>query len=124
MKNRARETNGRAVGVGAMVRGGGGVHRSGAGAAQVVCRRVGLAVSAGDVGAVGDLQSAAFFRERSLVFRHRHPTWKRLVQYHVANAMGFLVWWLGAMALKAMGMNYLLASVFAMFGSVGVSLLT
>ncbi len=65
-----------------------------------------------------------FFVNDRWVFRHARPTWKRLWQYHVANALGFAVWWGGANGLKAMGMNYLVASIVAMVGSVGVSLLT
>lgn len=65
-----------------------------------------------------------FFVNDRWVFGRRKPTWKRLVQYHVANAMGFAVWWAGANALKAVGVNYLLASVIAMLGSFGVSWLT
>lgn len=65
-----------------------------------------------------------FFVNDRWVFRKERPSWKRLWQYHVANALGFAVWWGGANGLKALGMNYLLASVVAMAGSVGVSLLT
>lgn len=65
-----------------------------------------------------------FFVNDRWVFRKERPTWKRLWQYHVANALGFLVWWGGANALKAAGMNYLAASLVAMLGSVGVSLAT
>jgi putative flippase GtrA len=67
---------------------------------------------------------ARFFVNDRWVFGRARPTWRRLWQYHVANALGFAVWWAGANALKAAGVNYLLASVLAMFGSVGVSLLT
>jgi putative flippase GtrA len=65
-----------------------------------------------------------FFANDRWVFGRRKPTWKRLGQYHVANALGFAIWWAGANGLKAVGMNYLLASLVAMLGSVGVSLLT
>lgn len=65
-----------------------------------------------------------FFVNDRWVFGRARPTWRRLWQYHVANVLGFAVWWLGANALKAGGMNYLLASMVAMLGSVGVSLLT
>jgi len=58
------------------------------------------------------------------VFRHRRPTWKRLWQYHVANAVGFAVWWSAANLLKSVGVHYLVASVLAMFFSVGFSLLS
>lgn len=65
-----------------------------------------------------------FFVNDRWVFGRRRPTWTRLWQYHVANALGFIVWWGGANGLKALGMNYLLASLLAMLGSVGVSLLS
>ncbi len=65
-----------------------------------------------------------FFANDRWVFGKRRPTWKRLVQYHVANAMGFAVWWAGANGLKALGVHYLWASVLAMIGSFGVSWLT
>ncbi len=58
------------------------------------------------------------------VFGYPRPTWKRLVQYHVANAMSFALWWGAANALKALGMNYLLASVFAMVAGFSVSWFT
>src|SRR4051812_23291762 len=45
------------------------------------------------------------------VFNHSRPTWKRLWQYHIANAVGFGIWWSAANILKAAGVNYLLASV-------------
>jgi putative flippase GtrA len=65
-----------------------------------------------------------FFAVDRWVFNIRRPTLKRLWQYHIANAAAFGVWWLGANALKEAGMNYLLASLVAMLGSVGVSLLS
>ena len=58
------------------------------------------------------------------VFGHLRPTWKRLWQYHVANAVGFGIWWTAANGLKSMGVHYLLASVLAMFFSVGFNLLS
>jgi putative flippase GtrA len=58
------------------------------------------------------------------VFNHRTPTWKRLWQYHVANALGFGVWWSAANLLQAVGVHYLLASVLAMFFSVGFNMLS
>lgn len=56
------------------------------------------------------------------VFGHPRPTAKRLWQYHVANAVGFGVWWTAANVLKSIGVHYLLASVLAMFFSVGFSM--
>jgi putative flippase GtrA len=58
------------------------------------------------------------------VFSHRAPTWKRLWQYHVANALGFGIWWGVANLLKAAGVHYLLAAVLAMFFSVGFNILS
>lgn len=58
------------------------------------------------------------------VFGYPRPTWKRLVQYHVANAVSFALWWGAANALKALGMNYLLASVVAMIAGFSVSWFT
>ena len=56
------------------------------------------------------------------VFGHPRPTVTRLWQYHVANAVGFAIWWSAANALKANGVHYLLAAVLATFFSVGFSL--
>jgi putative flippase GtrA len=58
------------------------------------------------------------------VFNHRALTWKKLCQYHAANALGFGIWWGVANLLKAAGVNYLLAAVLAMFFSVGFNLLS
>jgi putative flippase GtrA len=56
------------------------------------------------------------------VFGHDRPSLTRLWQYHLANALGFAIWWCAANALKAMGLHYLIASVLAMFFSVGFSM--
>jgi putative flippase GtrA len=56
------------------------------------------------------------------VFGNQRPTMKRLWQYHVANAIGFAVWWSAANLLKYVGVHYLAASVLAMFFSVGFGL--
>lgn len=58
------------------------------------------------------------------VFRHPRPTLRRLWQYHIANALGFSIWWSVANFLKASGVQYLAASVLAMFFSVGVNMLS
>lgn len=58
------------------------------------------------------------------VFGHPRPSWTRLWQYHVANAVGFAVWWAAANLLKSVGVHYLVASVLAMFFSVGFNLLS
>ena len=58
------------------------------------------------------------------VFGHVRPTWKRLWQYHVANAAGFGIWWTTANGLNAVGVHYILAAILAMFFSVGFNLLS
>ena len=58
------------------------------------------------------------------VFKHPKPTWARLWQYHVANAFGFVVWYGATNALKALGVNYLIAPVLATVASVGVNFLS
>lgn len=65
-----------------------------------------------------------FFAVDRWVFHHQRPTLKRLWQYHLANALGFAIWWCAANALKYFGVDYLVASVLAMFASVGFNLLS
>ncbi|HTB80142.1 MAG TPA: GtrA family protein [Opitutaceae bacterium] len=76
-------------------------------------------LTAGEIGTV-----LRFLVVDRWVFNHRRPTWGRLWQYHVANAAGFAVWWSAANLLKSAGVNYLLASIFAMFFSIGFNLLS
>jgi len=56
------------------------------------------------------------------VFNHPRPTLTRLWQYHVANALGFAIWWSAANVLKSYGVHYLVAAGLASFFSVGFSL--
>jgi putative flippase GtrA len=65
-----------------------------------------------------------FLMVNRLVFSHRIPTWKKLWQYHIANALGFGIWWGVANLLKAAGVDYMFAAVLAMFFSVGFNLLS
>jgi putative flippase GtrA len=58
------------------------------------------------------------------VFEHRRPTWTRLWQYHIANAAGFGIWWAAANLLRAAGVHYIVAAIFAMCFSVGFNLLS
>lgn len=58
------------------------------------------------------------------VFGHRRPTLTRLWQYHVANALGFGIWWGAANLLEMAGVQYLVAAVLAMFFSVGFNMLS
>ena len=65
-----------------------------------------------------------FFVNDYWVFGYPAPTWKRLWQYHVANASSFGIWWLGANIIPKFGINYLIASVLATGISVGWSMIT
>jgi putative flippase GtrA len=58
------------------------------------------------------------------VFEHRRPTWKRLIQYHVANAASFGIWWTAANGMKMAGVPGLWAAGLAMGCSVGLSVLS
>ncbi len=58
------------------------------------------------------------------VFGHRRPTVLRLWQYHLANLLGFAVWWTGANVLEHLGVHYIVASVFATVISAAVNLVS
>jgi putative flippase GtrA len=58
------------------------------------------------------------------VFGRRNPTLRHCVQYHVANAGAFVVWWVTANLLTIFGMHYLLAGVAAVACSALFNLLT
>ncbi len=65
-----------------------------------------------------------FFAVNRWVFPHHHLTWRRFWRYHVVNALGFAIWWGAANLLKSVGVEYLLASAFATFASVGFSMVS
>ncbi len=58
------------------------------------------------------------------VFGLRNPTFRNCIQYHVANAGAFGLWWVTANALTLMGMHYLLAGIAAVAVSTLFSLST
>ena len=58
------------------------------------------------------------------VFGRRNPTWAHCVQYHIANAGAFAVWWGAANLLTVLGMHYLVAGIVAVACSTLVSLMT
>ena len=58
------------------------------------------------------------------VFGHRQPTWRRLLQYQVANAVAFTVWWSTTNLMNFWGVYYLLAAVLAAGCSIGFSLVS
>ena len=58
------------------------------------------------------------------VFGLRNPTIKNCVQYHIANAGAFALWWATANTLTLLGMHYLLAGIAAVACSTLLSLST
>ncbi len=58
------------------------------------------------------------------VFGLRNPTIRNCVQYHIANAGAFALWWITANALTLLGMHYLLAGIAAVACSTLFSLST
>lgn len=58
------------------------------------------------------------------VFGHRHPTWKRLGEYHLAAAGGFALWWTVSNVLVLLGTHYLLAALLAIGSSLALGLFT
>ena len=58
------------------------------------------------------------------VFGHAHPTWRRLGQYHIANAGSLAVWWVAANFFQRIGVHYLLSPALAAGCSVGVGLIS
>ena len=65
-----------------------------------------------------------FFVNDRWVFGYRRPTFRRLWQYHVANAGGFVIWLGVSNLLPAFGIHYLVAAVLATATSVGFSMWT
>jgi putative flippase GtrA len=65
-----------------------------------------------------------FFINHFWVFGRRNPTLHACLQYHVANAGAFAVWWGTANVLTLLGMHYLLAGIAAVACSTLVSLAT
>lgn len=73
-------------------------------------------------GEVGTL--ARFLINDRWVFGNRLPTWRRLVEYHVAVLSGSLIWYVVTNVLPQFGVQYLLASIIGQACSVGWSMLT
>ena len=58
------------------------------------------------------------------VFGLRNPTIRNCIEYHVANAGAFALWWTTANVLTLLGMHYLLAGIAAVACSTLFSLST
>jgi putative flippase GtrA len=56
------------------------------------------------------------------VFGHRKPSWRRLIQYHVANGAAFVIWWVATNLMNVLGVHYLLAGILAVGFSTGFSM--
>lgn len=85
---------------------------------------LGLSVWVGTLAAGECNTLLRYFVNDRWVFGHRHPTFRRLVQYHVANAGALAVWWGVTNLLNAAGIHYLLAGLLAIACSTGVSFAT
>ncbi len=65
-----------------------------------------------------------FFVNHYWVFGLHNPTIRNCVQYHIANAGAFVLWWVTANVLTLLGMHYLLAGIAAVAFSTLFSLST
>jgi putative flippase GtrA len=84
---------------------------------------IGLAPALGNLIVAETSNLIRFVLTDRVVFGHRHPTWRRLWQFHVSSAGAFAVWWASATLLTSLGVHYLLAAAAANGCSVGVNLL-
>jgi putative flippase GtrA len=68
-----------------------------------------------------------FLINDSWVFGQQRPSWKRLWQFHVASAGGFVIWMVLTNGLYQVGVHYLVASVVgsacSMFFSIATNFL-
>jgi putative flippase GtrA len=65
-----------------------------------------------------------FILNERWVFSTHLLSWRRLLQYHVANGGAFLVWWGGANILTGFGINYIVSSILAVGLSTGFSFIS
>lgn len=90
----------------------------------VLVDRLGMSVPVGTFVSAEISTLLRFVVNHYWVFGLRNPTIRNCVEYHVANAGAFALWWLTANLLTILGMHYLLASVAAVAGSTLFSLST
>jgi dolichol-phosphate mannosyltransferase len=67
---------------------------------------------------------ARFLINDRWVFGNRFPTWRRLIEYHVAVLSGSLIWYAVTNLLPQWGVQYLVASIIGQLCSVGWSMVT
>ncbi|HTP31266.1 MAG TPA: GtrA family protein [Candidatus Acidoferrales bacterium] len=65
-----------------------------------------------------------FLANDSWVFGQGNPTWRRLWQFHVASAGGFVIWMAVTNGLYQLGVQYLIASVIGSACSMCFSIVT
>ncbi len=63
-----------------------------------------------------------FYVNEKWVFATHKMCWRRLGQYHVANAGASAVWWIVTNTLNHFGVNHLIAAIMAVGLSTGVSM--
>ncbi len=63
-----------------------------------------------------------FFVNEHWVFKGVGPAWKRLLQYHIANAGSFVAWMVATNLFIYWGIHYLLASALAVGISIMISM--
>lgn len=86
--------------------------------------RIGLSVPAGTFLTAEISTLLRFLVNHYWVFGQRSPTLRDCVQYHIANAGAFAIWWLTANLLTIAGLHYLIASIAAVAGSTLFSMAT
>jgi len=62
-----------------------------------------------------------FFVNEWWVFGSRVFSWRRIAQYHVANAGASLIWWIATNVLSHSGVHHILAAILAVGFSTGFS---
>jgi putative flippase GtrA len=85
---------------------------------------LGLSVPVGSMLSAEASTLLRFFINHYWVFGLRNPTFSNCVQYHIANAGAFALWWVTANALTLFGMHYLLAGIVAVACSTLLSFST
>jgi putative flippase GtrA len=74
---------------------------------------LGLSVPVGSMLSAEASTLLRFFINHYWVFGLRNPTIGDCIQYHIANAGAFAIWWITANTLTLFGMHYLLAGIVA-----------
>lgn len=83
---------------------------------------LGASVGAGTLFALEASTLLRFYVNERWVFASTTMSWRRLGQYHVANAGASAVWWVATNLLNHYGVHHLLAAVLAVGFSTGVSM--